>query len=102
MSLRFSYRAKEGNGPYDCYRIQTIPAKENSDQASNLDAETTYYWRVDITGTDGGVEFARQGQVWSYTTESCAIEVKDGDLNNDCLINEENLKILAENWLYSG
>jgi len=67
--------------------------------SGDLELATTYYWRVDTDGQNGGVPFLRKGVVWSFTTPLCTMTVADGDLNGDCIVNMQDFSVIANNWL---
>jgi hypothetical protein len=79
-----------------------IAASGSSALVEDLKFNTTYYWQVETTGSDSGGSFTRLGPVWSFTTPSCSVDVYDGDLSKDCVVNFDDLAILAGNWLLSG
>ncbi len=88
--------------PYMQNVVASFAATGGSVSVSDLLYNTTYYWRVDTEGSDTGGAFSRKGPVWSFETQSCSIEVIDGDLTKDCVINVADFAALAENWLESG
>lgn len=82
--------------------VQTVSTTGNTAEAVGLDDETTYYWRVDVTGLEAEVPFNGYGPVWSFRTASCEIELSNGDLNGDCVVDYEDFMIIANNWLDTG
>ncbi len=64
--------------------------------STDLDWQTQYFWRVDEVFA-ASIE---QGDVWSFTTGAAVCEYPlSGDVNNDCIVNLEDLAIIAGNWL---
>lgn len=83
--------------------VGSFSATGNSAEISGLKNGYRYYWRVDTEGTEGGEPFSREGTVWTFVTEPCPDPgIEDGDLNEDCQVNFEDMAILADNWLVSG
>jgi len=58
---------------------------------------TTYYWRVDSVIDQSNIAV---GWVWSFTTGVVPIEVCPiADINGDCQVTLDDLKLLSEQWL---
>jgi hypothetical protein len=82
--------------------IKTVTASGNSASVTDIEYNTTYYWRVDTVGSDTNGPFSRQGTIWSFSTQSCAVTVEMGNLfDEDCIIDFKDFAIMANNWLAS-
>ena len=58
---------------------------------TELNLDTTYYWRVDSIQSSWTV----QGTLWKFTTGSQVA----GDLNGDGIVNFEDFALMAGHWL---
>jgi arylsulfatase A-like enzyme len=82
---------------YDVYFGDTNPPPLIGNQASSLydppmlEANTTYYWRIDSTNEHG----TTAGPIWSFTIS----QLPDGDFNGDWFVDMQDLKTLASRWL---
>jgi len=65
----------------------------------DLDWETQYFWLVDEVFTVGD-DPIEEGELWSFTTGApiCEYEL-EGDANRDCVVDLEDLALMAANWL---
>ncbi len=64
----------------------------------DLDWQTQYFWRIDEVFSGGGL--AELGDVWRFTTAAAVCEYElDGDINKDCIVDFQDLALMAENWL---
>ena len=87
--------------PYMQSVVGSYAATGNSVDLDSLAIETDYYWRVDTVGSDGSGSFTRQGPVWHFRTPVCAIDMSEGDLNGDCVVDVIDFAIVSANWLRS-
>jgi len=82
---------------YDVYFGDTDPPPFIGNQSSSLydppmlDADTTYYWRIDPNNQYG----TTVGPTWSFTISQLPV----GDINGDWFVTLRDLKILASRWL---
>jgi len=75
----------------------------NFSPAGLLDTNTTYYWRIDEVN-DANTNSPWKGNVWQFTTQLCPLGGSDftGNLNDDCIVDLFDLKIMCQEWLTPG
>ncbi len=61
-----------------------------------LNFSKTYYWRIDERQSDGAII---TGDVWSLTTMQGPQSCIPGDLDGDCFVGIEDLRLFAAQWL---
>jgi hypothetical protein len=66
---------------------------------TGLEFGKTHYWRIDTDWTNSGGAYTQIGNVWNFTVVKCLMQAADGDLNNDCIVDMLDLKVLMNNWL---
>jgi len=72
-----------------------VNQSETTFDPGTMDAETTYYWRIDQINSQG----TTTGDVWSFTTRPIIVFQLAGDLNRDWKVDFLDLAIFAEQWL---
>jgi len=75
-----------------------LPRQAGTSYVCDLKWETEYFWRVDEVFEGAGEPGA--GDVWSFTTglPECEYHL-GGDANDDCVVNLDDLAIMARSWL---
>jgi hypothetical protein len=61
-----------------------------------LNDSQTYYWRIDERQSDGSIV---TGDIWNFTTIQAPAACIPGDLNGNCIVDIEDLVLLAAQWL---
>lgn len=62
--------------------------------AGTLQYATKYYWRIDEVNGSNTVT----GEIWSFTTQ-CIAGAVTGDLTDDCIVDDWDLRVMARDWL---
>jgi hypothetical protein len=82
--------------------VYIIYASGNSVDVPDLKNGYRYYWRVDTDGPGAGTLYSGRGPTWTFVTNHCinGPGFSQGDLNEDCRVDFEDLFIITKNWLF--
>lgn len=71
----------------------TVPASTLSYNAGPFTQGQTYYWRVDV---QDALQIEKRGRLCSFSVKGC---LEPTDFNHNCIVNIDDLTMLANAWL---